>query len=293
MDCFDHSKPLYHIRDKWPGVDSHPMAQEYQRRTGHPMITVKPSQLHLKPDEQSSTGYSLFYKPDPTINGETKLDKPELQKIDQCSAELFQEEYGTIDPLILQQMATRCVNDLRNVFLIHDKRILGIVQQELPSLEARGVLTSAETSLLQHSIAATFLPGSQEMKQLLNASRSDPSERKEYIIKPVRDASCNGIKIAEHLTQVEWLEFLERQASKALLPGEEACVVQRLVDHVIYDIVRHHEDTVEPEKFHLIGTYHMINSKLGIFGPWRVGEEVLISPKDKGIVMSTVVKEGD
>lgn len=290
LDCFDHSKPLYHIREKWAGVDSHPLAQEYQHRTGKPMITVKPSELYLHTDPQSITGYSLFYHPSAPQNGEVKYESLQQQKIEQCSLELFQDEYSQFDPVILQHIAGCCVNDLRNVFIIHDKRILGIIIDELPNLEARGILTPTERRQLENGIADTLLPGSGRLKELLALSKSDSTQKDGYIIKPVRDASGNGIKLAKHLSQQEWLELLEQQASKPLRPREGACVVQRLADHVWVDIVRHYEDSVQPERFHLTGTYHMINSKLGVFGPWRVGDEVLVSLDGQGVVMSTVIR---
>ena len=310
---FDTSKPLFHIRDKWPGVDSHPLAREYQQRFGQPMITVKPSDLRLLPDNKSPTSYSLYYCAEPStlddnhkqqVNGEQHIDSPinndherkraNLQKVEQGSLELFQEEYE-MDPLMLQQIATCCVNDFRNIFIIHDKRILGIIEEELPKLEARKVLTPQERSDLSDSIATTLLAGTPAMKDLLDRSRQSNREKDAWIIKPVRDASGNGIKLGKNISQEEWLDLLERHADHTLLPSEGACVVQRLVDHVWYDIVRHdgNDDPVKPEKFHLIGSMHMINSKLEVFGPWRLGEEVHVGFTEEGnmgIVMSSVIR---
>lgn len=302
FDLFDTRKPLFHIREKWPGVDSHILAREYQQRFGQPMITVKPSDLRVLPDDRSPTGYSLYYCADSStsidnhkqqVNG-GEHEQTNLQKIEQCSLELFQEEYE-MDPLILQQISTMCVNDFRNVFLIHDKRILGIIEEELPNLHDRQVLTSEECFDLSNGIAQTLLAGTSAMKVLLDRSRQNDKEKDVWIIKPVRDAMCHGIKLGKNISQQEWLDLLERHADHALLPSEGACVVQRLVDHIWYDIVRHHEgdESVQAEKFHLIGSMHMINSKLEVFGPWRLGEEVHVGfteEGNKGIVMSSVIR---
>lgn len=260
------------------------------------MLTIKPSELRLEPNQQSATGYSLFFVPEPARNGEANMMTGTKHKIDQCSLELFQEEYE-MDPLLLQQIATCSVNDLRNVFLIHDKRILGIIGEELPNLEARGILTANESAELRNGIADTLLAGSERLRDLLEKSKKDDTIKDKYIIKPARDAIGRGIRLAKYLSQQEWLDLLEKHAAKPLLPSEGACVVQRLAEHIWYDIVRHDDEhSTKPEKFHLIGSQQMINPDFDVYTVWRLGDEVHIGVngmngrKDLGIVMSSVIR---
>lgn len=241
--------------------------------------------MEVEKDETSATGWAVYSKPG---DGESQR-----HKIEQCTIELFQEELRDIDPRILKQLATCCVNDLRNILLLHDKRILGIVQQELPTLVERKVLDSVEAQVLRNGIAETIIPGSDAMKSLLEESGQDPLQRHKYIIKPVRGASCNGIRIGNQINQEEWVSLLERSTDHALRPNEDAYVVQKLVDHLWCDIVRHEVKTsAEVEQFHLIGSCHMINSKLFVFGPWRIGHTVHVglSNEGMGIVMSCVLR---
>ncbi|KAH8703185.1 hypothetical protein BGW36DRAFT_288913 [Talaromyces proteolyticus] len=285
IDCFDRSKPLYHIHKKWPGVDSRVFGCEYTHATGQDIVHVEPSELQIQQDEGSPTGWILYFQPaDPT---------EKKQKIEQCTLELFQEELRDIEPQILKQLATCCVNDFRNILLLHDKRILGIVQEEISNLVQQNILDANEARVLHNGIAETAIPGSKAMKQLLEKSHQDPLQRYKYIVKPVRDASCNGIRLGEQFDKDEWIALLERFASHPLQPSEDAYVVQKLADHLWCDIVRHDvHATPKVENFHLIGSCHMINSKLFVFGPWRIGHTIHVglSSAGMGIVMSCVLR---
>lgn len=272
----------------WPGVDSRIFTRDYKQVTGQDVIHVEPAALQVERDESSPTGWAVY--------ATLQDSQDQRHKIEQCTIELFQEELRDIDPRILKQLATCCVNDFRNILLLHDKRILGIVQQELPNLVERKVLDTAEAQVLRNGIAETIIPGSDAMKSLLEELSQDPLQRHKYIIKPVRGAACNGIRLGNQLDQEEWVSLLERSTSHALRPSEDAYVVQKLVDHLWCDIVRHEvQSSPEAEKFHLIGSCHMVNSKLLVFGPWRIGHTVHVglSKEGMGIVMSCVLRPED
>ena len=130
-------------------------------------MTVKPSQLRVRPKPDSPTGYSLFVQPEHERNDSAASADLAWQEVSQCSLELFQEELADLNPLVLRQLSTCCVNDLRNILLIHDKRILCIIREELASLVARQVLTEQEGQLLKNGIVETLVPGSLSMKELL------------------------------------------------------------------------------------------------------------------------------
>jgi hypothetical protein len=197
-----------------------------------------------------------------------------------------------MDPILLRKIATCCINDFRNILLLHDKRILGIVLDELDDLKARNVVTKEEGVKLKNGLAETLLPGTVALQNLLERSKADPKHKDAWIAKPVRDAACAGIKLGEDMTQDEWIALLEEQSERRLRPTEGAFVIQRLANHVWYDIVRHAVETSEPKKFHLIGSHHLVNSRYNMFGPWRIGSKVHVglSGESKGIVMGSVLR---
>lgn len=254
------------------------------------MVTVHPSELQLKDDPTSPTGHRLWYQPKKPTDGEHGPAVTQPQRIDQCSLELFQEEIAELDFLLLRQIATCCTNDLRTVLLLHDKRILGIVLEELHNLVERHIFTPAEASTLKGGIADTLLPGTARIRSLYQQSLADATLKDGFIIKPARDASCNGILLGSRITQEVWLQRLSLLSSTTLLPHEEACVVQKMVNHVWYDIVRNECDGVV-EKYHLIASGHMIASRLFVYGPMRIGEDVHVGFQGErtGVIMSAIL----
>lgn len=271
---------------------------DYKKATGQDVVQIEPSQLQLEKDDSSPTGWSLYADIDnnPDTEEKTSSASKSLFKIEQCAVELFQEEFSDINSTALKQLAMCSVNDFRTIFLLHDKRILGIVLDEIPGLMTRNVLSAEEGHILRHGIAETLIPGSNALKHLLEDTKQDPLAKNEWIVKPVRDASCNGIRLGVDIKQDEWISLLERMSGRALYPAsDDAYVVQRLVQHTKYDIVRHDVTIAKTEQFHLIGSCHMINSQSLIFGPWRIGDKVHVGlgPDARGIVMSCVVEPAD
>jgi hypothetical protein len=271
---------------------------DYKNVTGQDVVQIEPSQLQLEKDDISPTGWSLYADIDNNAGSDEKTSSSSkcLFKIEQCAVELFQEELSDINSTVLKQLAMCSVNDFRTIFLLHDKRILGIVLDEIPGLVTRNVLSAEEGHILRHGIAETLIPGSNALKQLLEDTKQDPLAKNEWIVKPVRDASCNGIRLGVDIEQDEWISLLERMSGRALYPAsDDAYVVQRLVHHTKYDIVRHDVTVAKIEQFHLIGSCHMINSQSLIFGPWRIGDKVHVGlgPDARGIVMSCVVEPAD
>ncbi|KAF4975789.1 hypothetical protein FZEAL_7470 [Fusarium zealandicum] len=280
-DFFDTSKPLFCVREKWHAIDSRLLLPAYTERTNQPTAVVRPSDLEIRPDSSSPSGVSLW-------------DRSKNILMEQWVAEMLQDEWAALDPAVAHQLALTPLNDIRTILLVHDKRLLGILPDELPGMVTRGVLTAEEADVVAAGIAKTLIPGSKELQALLRESAADPTIKDNYIYKNCRDGLGQGIDLGRNLTQQEWLARLERLADPDVIrPHQDAAVIQRLVDHHWYDVVRHEVPShtgPEPEKFHLIGSMYMFQSRQFYLGPWRLGMETHLglSPSDAGIAMSAV-----
>ncbi|KAF4459727.1 hypothetical protein FALBO_13512 [Fusarium albosuccineum] len=281
MDFFDKSKPLFCIRDKWPGVDSAVFLPAWTVITNQPTRIVRPVDLELRPDDSSPMAYALW-------------DRSSNVLISQWFAEMMQDEWAGLDPAVARHLALTPLNDLRTILLVHDKRLLGILPQELPGMVARGVLTADEADIVAAGIVETLIPGSAELEALLQKSAADSTVKDGFVYKPCRDGSGEGVELGRNLTQDDWLARVERLAgSDALQPHQHPAVIQRLVEHKWYDFVRHEVPGVtglEVDKFHLIGSMYMFQSRIFYPGVWRLGLETHLglSPDSPGIVMSAV-----
>ena len=304
LDCFDKSKSLFIIAKDWNIIDSRALKTAWTKHTKTNAYEMAPGHIHMATSPVSPVAERLWW-PGPNVD------------IHQCTLELFQHELAQMDTKVLRKLAENSVNDLRNIYLVHDKRMLGIVRGQIEKLVARKVLTEQEGTRLRNSIAETMLPGTDALQELLDLSIADFEEKNKWIVKPVRDAMGNGIKLGSDMTQEEWLETLGLQCSGFLKPSEGAAVIQRLAKHVWFDIERHLDtlttdahmsehtkwlvqrrellDKSEAEKFHLIGSHHFVNGQYDMFGPWRIGQQLHagIGPAGQGIIMGTVLRQPD
>ena len=80
---------------------------------------VDPSELRLIPSSTSPSGVVV------TDN---------IGEIEQILLELHQEEIEALDEELLVEIGRVSWNDLRTVYFVHDKRILGLIRRELPWL---------------------------------------------------------------------------------------------------------------------------------------------------------------
>ncbi|KAF4337578.1 hypothetical protein FBEOM_8536 [Fusarium beomiforme] len=280
MSLFDPNKPLFSIRDKWPGPDSIMLSAINVARGNPPVKAVRPQDLEVRPDASSPTGFALW-------------DKATDTHLEQWYVEMMQDEYAALEPAVARQLSLTPLNDLRTVFIVHDKRLLGIIPKELPELVSRGVLTAEEADVVASGIIQTLNPGSKDMHDLLQESKSDPNVRNNYIYKPCRDGMGKGIELGKNLTQEAWLERLQKLTNPDVLrPYDDAAVIQRLVEHNWYDMVRHEVpgDDGKPSKFHLIGAMFMLQNRNFYPSTWRVGLETHlgITADKPGLVLAMV-----
>ncbi|OTB04745.1 hypothetical protein M426DRAFT_320605 [Hypoxylon sp. CI-4A] len=299
LGLFKPNVPLHLLKGEEKGIDIHMFIDAVQRRFGVTPRLISPSDLRLIADPQSPGGYRLcclvrdagdngggiYQLPKPptmmTSEGET------VEEIYQVGLELHQHELRAIQPNMLRQISLRCFNDMRTILLVHDKRMLGIVKQELPSLVARGVLMPAQAQVLDEGIVDTILPGSQELDHLLQLSKSSPKLKDEYILKPVRGGKGAGIVFGEDLGPDEWLSALGSLQSPELTSGTTYVVQYRIIPR-IYDLVL--RASGERVQYPLVGTYHVSNGKLLGLGTWRSSGTRICAVSSGGAWICSVIR---
>jgi hypothetical protein len=294
FSLFDPSYPLHLLKGDEKGIDIHMFIDAVWRRFGIKPRLVTPEQLRLLPDLRSKTGYRLCCVvkglDEPAINSwRFKAKNGEIwEEMHQIGLELHQRELDALDLEVLRQVSLRCFNDMRTVLLVHDKRMLGIIRQELPKLMAHGVLTEMQAEALEMGIVETVLPGSKELDSLIQASRSDPQSRHGYILKPIRSGKGDGIIFGDDLTADEWTARLEGLTSAGIIPGV-SCVVQRRIVPRDYDLVL--RASVGMVRYPLVGTYHVAHGKLLGLGTWRASGGRVVAVSSGGSWLCSVMRK--
>ncbi|KAE8380411.1 hypothetical protein BDV26DRAFT_302844 [Aspergillus bertholletiae] len=296
LDLIQPGVPLHLLKGEEAGVDVHMFADWLRRNTGITLRFITPSDLRLFPDPQSKGGYKLCCvvnndlnstaPPHPALDNSTE---ELLEEVYQIGMELHQRELLALQPEMLRQISLRCFNDMRTILLVHDKRMLGIVKQELRSLVEREVLTQAQAHALDLGIADTILPGSLELYQLLERCRSSPDLRTEYLLKPVRSGKGDGIVFGDELSPTEWLSKLELLKCPQLNQGGTTLIVQRKVEPILYDMMLKSPGTMA--KLPLIGTYHSVHGQYLGLGVWRSSADRVCAISHGGAWMCSVMDD--
>lgn len=267
----------------------------HQRLGTRPRL-ITPEDLRLLQDPEHEDGYRLCCLVDEKF-AEVSTPTPKLvteegeivEEIHQVGLELHQHELFALQPEILRLISMRCFNDMRTVLLAHDKRMLGIVQQEAPLLVARKVLSPAQGEALRNGIADTILPGSRAMADLIELCAESENERKEYLLKPIRGGKGAGIIFGDEIDAARWRSVLERLRGPTLASDAANYVVQRLVRPVLYEVIL--DSSGKRGQYPLIGTYHAVHGQLLGLGTWRSSPNRICAVSNGGAWICSVLQE--
>jgi hypothetical protein len=270
-----------------------------RRRTGSAPRVIGPSDLRLVINEKRKTGYMLCAiskghgrhsassEASPVFVTE---DGEIVEEIFQVGLELHQQELVGLSLEMLQELSKICFNDLRTIFLVHDKRMLGIIKQELQDQIARGVLSEQQAVILDRGIADTYLPGSSEMQEILDHSAKHPEIRQHFLLKAIRGGKGDGIVFGDEMTNEEWVAALRRQVSPGL-SLKQSSVVQRRIISRRYNMVL--KGSGEKVHYPLIGTYFNVNGMYLGLGGWRSSNDRICTVANGGAWICSVIRRED
>lgn len=265
---YDPSLPLHFCKGEEPGYDIH-LYRHYTKSLGIQVQLIDPADLRLLESPTSPGGYKLYCLAQENAAGTVVNEKGEtLEEVHQIGLELHQRELARMTPEMLQQLSLRCFNDMRTILLVHDKRLLGIVIQELENLVTRNVLTPEQATILHRGIVPTIIPGSPQLSHFIAKCRTT-SLQDAYILKPVRSGKGAGILFGDELGRSDWLSKLMAMRDPHLQPEKTTYVIQRRIEHGLYDLLLSESDGVQ--RYPLIGTFMMMHGKLLGLGLWRSG----------------------
>lgn len=288
---FDPRKPLHILKDAEPGIDIHMLIDLVQRRYSIQPRIVKLSDLRLLPDRSSKTGFRLCrivteesFSPGQSATTLQGDNNETWEEIHQLGIELLQHELFELEPEILRQVCLRCFNDIRTVLLVHDKRMLGIVREEIPNLLRRSVLSETQAQALRASIIPTILPGSKQISKFIQISKESPNLRDQYLLKPIRGGRGRGIIFGDQVTSQEWISLLENIRSIDLASGS-CSVIQKRVMPCLYNLALTSPTCIS---YVVVGTFHVTHGKLCGLGIWRAGTERIVAISSGGYWMCSV-----
>ncbi|KAI0487215.1 hypothetical protein F4859DRAFT_525405 [Xylaria cf. heliscus] len=290
---FNPSVPLHLLIGEEAGIDIHMFIDACRKRFGVTPRLINPSDLRLESTPQGKHKHRLCClaqrKEDPVMSPcpstFTNSKGEIIEEIQQVGLELHQHELFYLPQDMLRQLSLSCFNDLRTILLVHDKRMLGVVKQELQHLVRRQVLTPDQAHVLDKGIVDTYIPHSPQLQSLLENSMASPNLKDDYILKPIRSGKGAGIVFGEDIAPDEWKVILGDLQSRTSLT-EKTYVVQRRVKQCLYELVLH----ASGKKLHypLVGTWHIINGSFCGLGIWRSSSNRICAISSGGIMLWSV-----
>ena len=280
---FNPSLPLHLLKGEEAGLDIHLFIPFVQSVTGRKPSLIRPSDLRLIRNPLSPTGFELYCVTEVDSEGHEVLER-----IHQVGLELHQHELRALSPAMLREISACCFNDLRTIFLVHDKRMLGIILQELGNLvEVQKIMTLAQAATLRRGIAPTMIAGSPEIAALKMLSENDPLIKDRFLLKPIRSGKGAGIVFGSDMTAASWNFQLEMLQKPDLLSESNHYVVQRKIEQPRYDVVVDKADGLQ--RNYLVGTYLSIHGRYGGLGNWRTSPDRICAVNNGGAMLWSIV----
>lgn len=259
-----------------------------EKRLGIKPRLISPETLRTIPDPSSSSGFKLYCLAQDGSTVTFTTDAGELvEEVHQVGLELHQREINALDQEIKRQISLRCFNDMRTILLAHDKRMLGLVREELETLVYRKTITRKQAERLHRGITPTILPGSKALDTFIAACKAKENLHRGYILKPIRGGKGAGILFGDKLESSEWLALLDRMRSSKLEGGKTLYVVQRQINQPKYDVLL---TEGKSQRCYMVGTYHAVNGEYLGLGTWRCSPGRLCAVSD-GATWICSVKE--
>ncbi|CAI6339875.1 unnamed protein product [Periconia digitata] len=295
---FDPDLPLHLLKGEEPGMDIHLFIHEFSKQFGTKPRIIHPADLRLLHDPSHPSGYRLFCKTEKQENAvvsekQAVANDPchdeSVEEVHQIGLELHQHELAALTPEMQRQISLLCFNDMRSVLLVHDKRMLGIIRQEIPNMLSREVITQSQADALKWGIVETVLSKSLEAQSLLQNSQSHPNLKNDYILKPIRSGKGDGIIFGEDLTDYEWINKLEGLQSINTQSLGTSYVAQRRIVPLLYNLTLNLGDG--ETQYPLVGTYHVVNGKFVGTGIWRSSLDRVVAVTHGGAWLSSVTCE--
>ena len=287
---YDKKLPLHLIKGQEHGIDIFMFVEFAKKRLGIKPRLITPETLRIIPDSSSASGFKLYCLAQVGSTDTITTDCGELvEEVRQVGLELHQRELNALDPEMKRQISVRCFNDMRTILLAHDKRMLGLVREELETLVYRKTITRKQAERLHRGLTPTILPGSKALDQFISACNAEEKLHRGYILKPIRGGKGAGILFGDELRSSDWLTLLEQMRSPKLEGGKTLYVVQRQIDQPKYDVLL---TEGKSQRCHMVGTYHAVNGEYLGLGTWRCSPGRLCAVSD-GATWICSVKENN
>ncbi|HEX3871818.1 MAG TPA: hypothetical protein VHV77_15345 [Pirellulales bacterium] len=166
------------------------------------------------------------------------------------------------------------LNDLRTIFLVHDKRLLAVMTGDI----LRDYLDGDDVDLLHRHVAATYVVGLDE------TTRKEASEHpSDWVLKPHLLGKAEGIVLGSQVPADAWRGAIDA--------SDPRWVLQRFVSQRTFPIISEIDGEVAVRPMHVIGLLPSLDEEF--FGPgiYRAGLGPIVNVAGGGTILAPVVSQ--
>jgi L-asparagine oxygenase len=254
-DFFDKDLPIVILKGREAGMD-----------------------IYLAANCLKSQGYTVrFASPELLGVAENKLKDPD-GFIEQVILELHQDEMESLPDNILTALAEvpRSLNDLRTIFIVHDKRLLSVLgNREI----MKKLIDESDVEILQSAIIESFTV-SQIPVKVKEEVYANPSN---WLLKPSRLGKGEGIKLGKNLSKKEWQDAL-------LEPNHADYVIQHFINPKKYLVVDNKVQSSRAARI-VIGLLLCLNERFLGPGVFRISSEEIMIPENRAFAMPALIRD--
>ncbi|WP_028888976.1 hypothetical protein [Tenacibaculum ovolyticum] len=244
----DINKTLFYVHDKEKGTEAHSFFKKLSEK-GFSIADISFNDLKL-------------------VNGELEVNN---EKAVQFILEMDREELKNKNPEILKALikADTCINDLRSIILIHDKRILSVLYNE--AIMTRYISEEDYVFLKQFLIPSFTLNSKKIRDQLINADQNN------WILK--RSSGGRGIGMYE-----------KNNCSESLW---KKVVTEQWADYMVQEYISQKELNIsykgDKQTINVVGMLLAYNEQSFGLGIYRGSTESIINVHSGAYVFPSVI----
>lgn len=242
--------PSYIVKEREAGYDIHLLVNEL-RQVGYPVQVIGPGALRELAATNSNCNLIM------------ELHQSEIQ-----------------NPETLRQLKILCrrsphYNDLRTVFLVHDKRMLSVFHRD--DL-IRDYCDSEDVAFLQAHVVPTYLPGDSHCEVLADAI----AHQDQWIIKPSLFGKGEGIVLGHTVSRDSWHRLLEQCVQ------QQCFVLQKFVRQEPLPVLTCNNDCLSIEPMNVVGTMLCFDDAFIGPGVYRASRSEIVNVASGGTVLVPV-----
>ena len=209
-----------------------------------------------------------------------KISSDKEIEVDQFILELHQDELLSIPIDLVEHMIENCtiLNDLRTIFIAHDKRFLTILNDD--EILSDYICQKTHQTIKNHRIKSIIPKKLLENKILYSDVIRN---KKNWLLKPCLLGKGEGIIFGKNVSSIEWKQLVDSSMSS------QDFIIQSYVKQEKFEILSKSNEILSIENYNIVGTILCFNDLFLGPGIFRGSQTDLISLNQGGFILYPVM----